>query len=343
MESLEGFIEAPQESEFFNVIYQGGFELIEAGEQVSTRRILGGKADDTLPVFPFAEDMPLEDAKKIRPMLLLPKGPPASAVNCLHAYFNGEEPLFQQFASLKTDADILSFAGKYGNLRHTVCVQGIPYRISLEMIATWRQEIAIVRRFLELRGDFEMGKELPMTVNGRMACLNVRVNEWESRSIRLLVKTPDPRKLIAKALLGAFLDERMAKAPLTVSHKMQDGIYKSLLTPLSLLGAVWLQLSQSFFGDGPAEEIVRRCVLTGIYCRERNSAGEKIMWRKKTGPYKGHHYHRDMLRRFSEQKRKRDRAAREGKTVKEGRKGATTFLVGFDEWWGEKPAPEKGQ
>ena len=60
------------------------------------------------------------------------------------------------------------------------------------------------------------------------------------------------------------------------------------------------------------------------------------MWLKKTGPLKGHYYHKDMADRFSEQKRKRNRAAEKGKTVKEGRKGVTKFLVGFDEFWGTK-------
>lgn len=352
MEILEGFTDAPVTPKFFNPVPSGGFKLIEACSPVpfnSVFPVTGGEKVFLL-ALPRKEECSEEAAEKFHPLLLLPVGPHKEAINTYHRYFNEQEPLFQQFAKLETDEDILKFAGKYGQLKRGVSADMTGgNKVFLESLIFWKGEISLVRQFLKILGDYEMDQNLEEYLTFMKESVFFMVHGEKNlagKNITLsLVKAESKRDTVYRGM-AKFLDEKMMEAPLTVSHSLEGKIFKSYLTPLSLQGAIWLQISQVFFGDGPSEEKVRRCVLTGGYFRERDSTGKKIMWLKKTGPLKGHFYHRDMADRFSEQLRKRNKAAKEGKTVKEGRKGATKFLVGYDEFWGKRKdaAPkEKGE
>jgi hypothetical protein len=347
MERLEGFIDAPQVPLFFNPVPSGGFRLIEACSPVPFSSIfpVTGGEKVFMTAYPRKEECSEEAAEKFHPLLLLPVGPHREAINGYHSFFNEQEPLFQQFAKLETDNDILAFAGKFGQLKQGVTSKPIEGRVFLESLNLWKGEISLVRRFLQIFGDFEMGQNLGKYLKymeGEILFMVHGEKRIAGKNIFLTIKPAETVKDTVYRGMATFLDEKLREAPLTVSHGWGDGKVRSYLTPLSLQGALWLQLSQAFFQDGPTEAKVRRCVLTGDYFRVENDAKEKIMWLKKTGPLKGHYYHKDMADRFTEQKRKRDKAAREGKTVKEGRKGATKFLVGFDEFWGtKKDAPDR--
>jgi hypothetical protein len=342
MERLEGFIDAPQVPLFFSPVPSGGFRLIEACSPIpfnSVFPVTGGERV-FMTAYPRKEECSEEAAEKFHPLLLLPVGPEKEAINAYHQYFNEQEPLFQQFAKLETDNDILAFAGTYGQLKRGVSADMTgENKVFFESLNLWRGEISLVRQFLQILGDFEMSQNLGKYfkfMEGKILFMVHGKKGIAGKNIFLTIKPAETVKDTVYRGMATFLDEKLREAPLTVSHGLGDGKVKSYLTPLSLRGALWLQISQAFFGDGPKEAKVRRCVLTGDYFRVENDAKEKIMWLKKTGPLKGHYYHKDMADRFTEQKRKRDKAAREGKTVKEGRKGATKFLVGFDEFWGTK-------
>lgn len=341
MERLEGFIDAPQVPLFFNPVPSKGFRLIEACSPIpfnSVFPVTGGEGVFLL-ALPRKEECSEEAAEKFRPLLLLPVGPEKEAINAYHQYFNEQEPLFQQFARLETDDDILGFAGKYGQLKQGVTSKPIEGRLFLESLSLWRGEISLVRQFLKIWGDYEMGQNLGKYIKrmkGEILFMVHGEKRIAGKNIFLTIKPAETVKETACRGMATFLDEKLREAPLTVSHGKEGKLFKSYLTPLSLQGAIWLQISQAFFGDGPKEAKVRRCVLTGDYFREKDGTGKRIMWLKKTGPLKGHYYHRDMMDRFYEQKRKRDKAAREGRSVKEGRKGATNFLIGFDDLQGTK-------
>lgn len=343
MERLEGFIDAPQVPLFFNPVPSKGFRLIEACSPIPYSWIFGGgepvEGEATIKAYPRKEECSEEAAEKFRPLLLLPVGPHREAINGYHQYFNDTEPLFQQFADLGTNEDILEFAGKFGQLKQGVTSKPIEGRVFLESLNLWKGEISLVRQFLQIWGDYEMGQNLDKYIKymeGEILFMVHGEKRIAGKNIFLTIKPAETVKETVCRGMATFLDEKMKEAPLTISHGLGDGKVRSYLTPLSLQGAIWLQISQSFFGDGPKEEKVRRCVLTGNYFRVENDAKEKIMWLKKTGPLKGHYYHRDMMDRFYEQKRKRDKAAREGRSVREGRKGATNFLIGFDDLQGTK-------
>lgn len=344
MERLEGFIDAPQVPLFFNPVPSKGFRLIEACSLIPTSWAFGGEeaqqeGEVMLKALPRKGGCSEEVAEKFHPLLLLPVGPHREAINGYHQYFNDTEPLFQQFARLETDGDILGFAGKFGQLKQGVTSKPIEGKVFLESLNLWKGEISLVRQFLQMLGDFEMGQNLGKYfkfMEGKILFMVHGEKRIAGKNIFLTIKPAETVKDTMYRGMGTFLDEKLREAPLTVSHGWGDGKVKSYLTPLSLQGAIWLQISQAFFGDGPKEAKVRRCVLTGDYFREEDGTGKRIMWLKKTGPLKGHYYHRDMMDRFYEQKRKRDKAAREGRSVKEGRKGATKFLIGFDDLQGTK-------
>lgn len=342
MERLEGFIDAPQVPLFFNPVPSKGFRLIEACSPIpfnSVFPVTGGEKV-FMTALPRKEECSEEVAEKFHPLLLLPVGPHKEAINTYHSYFNGEEPLFQQFAKLETDNDILAFAGKYGQLKRGVSADMTgENKVFFESLNLWKGEISLVRQFLQMLGDFEMGQNLGKYfkfMEGKILFMVHGEKRIAGKNIFLTIKPAETVKDTVYRGMATFLDEKMKEAPLTISHGLGGGKVKSYLTPLSLRGALWLQLSQAFFQDGPKEAKVRRCVLTGDYFREKDGTGKRIMWLKKTGPLRGHHYHRNMMDRFYEQKRKRDKAAREGKIVKEGRKGATNFLIGFDDLQGTK-------
>lgn len=348
MEILEGYVDPPITPNFFNPVPSKGFRLIETGSLIPASWFCGGEGirkvgiheeECLLRVYPREKECSEEVAEKRRSLLLLPIGSCGRAINTYHPYFNGEEPLFQQFAKLETDESILEFAGRFGQLkneRRTTFPSGKAY---LESLDFWKREISLVRQLLRVWGDYQMDQNIEryLRFGGERVIflpygkrLPFDVPFPNSRGLPLVPS--ESKKETLFRFLAYAIHTKMTEAPLTVSHGWGDGTLRSYLIPLSLQGAIWLQLSQGFFNDGPKEWKVRRCVLTGDFFRVENDAGEKIMWKKKTGPLKGHYYHREMANRFYEQKRKRNQAAEKGKTVKEGRKGATKFLVGFDDF-----------
>lgn len=333
MELLDGFIAAPQEPVFFNQIPVEGFRLIESCSQIplsSVLKMAGG--DFQMWAYPRPGECSEEAAEKFRPLLLLPIGPDRKIV--CYDFFNGEEPVFQRFANLENDEQILNFAAQFGQLRSGITIDLPGFKVFLESLNFWKGEISLLRQFLKILGEYEMKSDLAeyLVVRGDKVIFMVHgEGKIAGRNITLpLVRTESKRETVYRGM-AQFLDEKMADAPLTVSHRSRGGAFESILMPLNLQGAIWLQLSQAFFGDGPTENRVRRDVLTGKYYRERNSAGEKLMWRRKKEPYMGHYYHWNNMRRFNEQKRKRIAAAVRGEAVKDDRKGRTDFLVEFDE------------
>lgn len=288
-----------------------------------------------LKALPRKEECSEEVAERRRPLLLMPVGPHREAINTFHSFFNGEEPLFQQFARLGTNESILEFAGKFGQLKQDIVSALFAGKVYLESLDFWKREISMLRQLLEVWGVYETNKDIDkyLKFEGERVIFlpHGKMLPFVKNIVFPLVPGESKRETLYKCL-ASFIDIKMKEAPLTVSHGWGDDTLMSYLTPLTLQGAIWLQASQAFFKDGPKEWEVRRCVLTGDFYRVENDAGEKIMWRKKTGPLKGHYYHRAMADRFFEQKRKRNRAAEKGKAVKEGRKGATKFLVGFDDF-----------
>ncbi|MGI6784144.1 MAG: hypothetical protein ACOX5A_07930 [Aminivibrio sp.] len=271
---------------------------------------------------------------------MLPQGPYQEAKNVYHRAFDEDyKPLFQRFAGLEDEGEILEFANIFGQLRQearTDLTEGRG-KTYLEPLSFWESEIETMRSLLAAWGAYEVDKDIDSWVRFRHG----RVFFGTFKGSLPIVTSESKRETLFRCI-AIFIDEKLKDCPLIVSHGWGTGIVRSYLEPLSLQGALWLQLSQAFFNDGPKEEVVRRDVLTGDYYRERDANGKKVMRKKTTGPYKGHCYHRDIADRFYEQKRKRDRAAEEGRVVKESRRGRTEFLVGFDEFSDEKRRKGKG-
>lgn len=310
---FDGYLDPPVEAVFFNAVPERGFKIVERGAIIPAPE--GGNLN--VEAIPRAG----ERGKK----LLLPVGGFTSARNC---YFEKDSPLFQRFADLKSEADIVSFASKYGQL----CDSSLSWNgetIWLESLTTWETEISLMYFIMGVISDFEAKKDVGRYIErrGEEVVFPLRwAHQGKTTAVPSMrfIPSEEKRNTLYRGLVR-FFNLKLGECPLIAVHSIREDYSKdpirSFLEPLSLKGAVWLQFSQSFFRDGPNDIMARRDFLTGRYYPESELS------LRTAGPHKGQMYHPAMKRRFYSQKHTRIEAVQEGKTVKQYRKGKTEFIV----------------
>lgn len=340
MEGYEGYQDPPRTNLFFNPVPSEGFKLVRMGSQVPLGDVLpiaGESHGEYLIAMERGKNYTFREVEKSKEWLLLQVGRIDQEINVFHDFYNTDgKPIFQQFSDLETDEKILQFACKFGQLIHGVKTDIISGQVFLEPFRLWKNEISLVRQTLKIWSSLKAGDQVNhflkphpekdkvlFLVNGDTASASVPLPSVLNESI------PDT----VKRGLGRFIDQKMFEYPATVAHgyenrKIRGGetvrVDKSFIRPTSLISAIWLQISQSFFLDGENKIIARRCFLTGDFF------AESAMRRRNAEPFKGQYYSINGMRNFLRQKSRRIEAALAGKEVKPDREGATRFLVDFD-------------
>ena len=261
-----------------------------------------------------------------------------------NVFIDEEKPLFQQFADIHDDKNILDFANKYGYLHHKpiISFNSIGAYAKLESTDFWKQEIALINKFLQIWGDCEDNKPVGEYIEQKKYEKVPGFRDYEEKRIFFYINVERPgyvlpwsnfvdlpyimeeseRDTVFRAL-AAFLDMRIAEEfPMNPQHVLQeDGTFKSYLIPQTLLGAIWLNLSQTFFKDGDEFTESRRSFLTGIYYFK------KYLSKRTCGKHSGKYYHEKEKCKFRTQKNNIKKAEAEGRTIKPDRKGKTKFIV----------------
>lgn len=340
MEDFQVYQDPPRANMFFSPVPSKGFKLVKIGSEVSIgdiQPISGDASGWKLLVMERGKDYTQEEAKKLNTMLLLPVGKIDYQINIFHEFSNLDGiPIFVQFSKLNTDEDILQFAATYGQLIHGVksddCGQ-----VFLESLQFWKNEISLVRQVLTIWSSLDAGEPIHQYLKPHVEkdkVLFLISGDYASCTVPLKAIQSETKRETVKRGLAQFIDQKMLEYPATVAHgveerKIRGGEtvkipYRSFLRPTSLISAIWMQISQSFFRDGEKDIIARRCFLTGDFF------AESAMRQRNAEPFKGQYYSIRGMRNFQRQKNRRIEAAAEGKEVKPDRKGAMQFLVDFD-------------
>jgi hypothetical protein len=340
MEDFQVYQDPPRANMFFSQVPSGGFRLVKIGSEVSisdVQPISGDAPGWNLIAMERGKDYSQEEARKLNSLLLLPVGRIDHQINIYHEYSNLDGiPLFTQFSKLDTDEDILQFAANYGQL-----INGVKFdncgQLFLEPLQLWKNEISLVRKALTIWSSLEAREPVHQYLKPHVEkdkVLFLISGDYASCTVPLKAIQSETKRETVKRGLAQFLDQKMYEYPATVAHATEERKvrgkgtvripYRSFLRPTSLISAIWLQISQSFFKDGERDIIARRCFLTGDFF------AESAMRQRNAEPFKGQYYSIRGMRNFQRQKNRRIEAAAEGKEVKPDRKGAMQFLVDFD-------------
>lgn len=325
------YIDEPRANLFFNPVPAGGFNLVESGAQVT----IPGLAQSAIAAV-RGGDYTSEELRRRKVNLLLPVGKVVHEMNVFHEYSNLDGvPLFRQFVELETKEDILEFAGRYGQLIPGVKADHTG-QVFLEPLHLWQSEISLVRETVKIWNDLEAGEPVYQylkPIEGDRFIFSVQ-GETASRNLKLLAVLSESKAEAVQRGLSRLIDEKMLEFPATIAHGVGEEIVrggktvpvkKGFIRPTSLISAIWLQVSQSFFMDGYRDVIVRRCFLTGDFFMQKD------MRRCQNGPFAGQWYSKIAKRNFDRQKNRRIKAAINGKEVKPNRKNTMRFLVDFDD------------
>ena len=340
MEDFQVYQDPPRANMFFSQVPSGGFRLVKIGSEVSisdVQPISGDAPGWNLIAMERGKDYSQEEARKLNSLLLLPVGRIDHQINIYHEYSNLDGiPLFTQFSKLDTDEDILQFAANYGQL-----INGVKFdncgQLFLEPLQLWKNEISLVKQALTIWSSLDAAHPVDQFIKPHIEkdkVLFLVSGDCASCTVPLKAIQSETKRETVKRGLAQFLDQKMYEYPATVAHateerKIRGGEtviipYRSFLRPTSLISAIWLQISQSFFKDGERDIIARRCFLTGDFF------AESAMRQRNAEPFKGQYYSIRGMRNFQRQKNRRIEAAAEGKEVKPDRKGVMQFLVDFD-------------
>ena len=332
----------PRANLFFNPVPSKGFRLVKIGSEVSisdVQPISGDAPGWNLIAMERGKDHTQEEAKKFNTLLLMPVGKVDHLINIYHRYSNLDGiPLFTQFSKLNTDEDILQFASTYGQLKDGVKADIFSGQVFLEPLHFWKNELSLVKQSLTIWSSLDAGEPIHQYLKPHVEkdkVLFLISGDYASCTVPLKAIQSETKRETVKRGLAQFIDQKMYEYPATVAHateerKIRGGEtviipYRSFLRPTSLISAIWLQISQSFFRDGEKDIIARRCFLTGDFF------AESAMRQRNAGQYKGQYYSIRGMRNFDRQKNRRIKAGLEGKEVKPDRKGAMQFLVDFDD------------
>jgi len=310
------FLEAPNTHYFFNAVPEKGFRLVEPGQKIPMEWI-GLPLEIGSDVMVTARQRPERGAQS-GGLLLCPVGRKEAARN---SYFpRGETPIFAEFAALMDDdgkirAEKTSlFAAEFGSLEDTGVVASRADNVLLESFGFWCREISRMRILLDAVARFEdkkPGDDL----------LRRRGDSVILGDIAVPFVASESRSDMLHRCIVAYINGRLREHSVRQQYLATEKGVRSILEPTTLLGAMWVQVAQSFFKDGPMERLAARSFVTGEYHPRQDMKVRQV------GPNEGRLYHPADRNKFYRRKNRRIVAASEGKVVKEKRKGRTEFLV----------------
>lgn len=299
LEQEDIYLDAPNFGYFFVERPEGGFRLVEHGEKVPFEEFAAFRVPGMELVGSIKNKLftALSRDKRERGPLLLPQGNHLVGhwlsffVDADEGGYKGDKPklvpIFKAFGDLKNDDEILGFASKYGDLRPRGDEK---YTLSLVDDLVWCESLNLWKK--------------------EIAAVNGVVSLWEDGA--------------EDKTLAGLLNEKLREYPSIQEYGVDGkGMVFSALRSSSLGAAVWLQLAQSVFLDGPNERIARRSFRSGEYY------AQQCMAKKRTGEYTGLWYHPREKQTFYRQNYTRKKAAQEGRSVKEKRKGRMEFITPF--------------
>ncbi len=352
----EIFLDAPNRGFFFNPVPSEGFELVSGRDEIPDASsffridspfLMSGGVNILFPEHLFEKvqngsgiALPHEVGEKIgtlveeipRKTLLFPKGEVKGERN---AFFEEDkEPLFQKFANLKTKEEIQSFAGEYGclykNPEWQQDNQGKTI-FFLESVEKWQNEINAINIALQAIVIFEEGRfsNFDFRPDMEKTCIRIRpalksggTSGWPASFTFLFAPYVEgiPKEKIFKIAVAGLFNEKLQKNPSFPAYGIgKAGEIEPFFHSQSLAAAIWLQLAQSFFKDGPADQIAKRCHICGKWGKAYKEWDDTItldtdIWgQRRKGPYAGLYYHKLC------DKAERMREYRERKAAEEGR------------------------
>lgn len=278
------FLSAPNEAVFFNPVPSLGFRLAREEERIPVSTVYPehGDCSDLLTVRALPKEG--ERGSRFIERLLIPLGEIKKSRNPF--FDEGDTPLFERFAALEGKGAIMAFANQYGELRYGVGKKSgvrLPeedYEF-FETLDFWEEEIREVREFLVSIKDYEekrfaMGK-----------------HEEELQN------------------LASIFNKKLRQNPCSEAYRVEpDGKVTPVLVPHTLAGAIWLQLAQSFFKDGPTGRLSERCHICGKYGKRDG------MSQRKNGPSAGRYYHRSCDHMLTQRKYRERKAISEGRVLR---------------------------
>jgi hypothetical protein len=350
MREDEVFLDAPNRGIFFNHIFTGGFELVSSFDEIPVftcggspflrwswnggflfpehlfERVQKGSGialqHEAFEKIGKTEEIPKET-------LLLPKGEAREARNVF--FEEDKEPLFQKFANLETTEEIQSFAGEYGCLRKTpeAWIDKHGNRIGLlESVETWKREIDALNIALRAIVTYEEGRTSDfeyMPDNANHIYIRPALKSGKTSTFLLAPYVKGvPEKTIFKMAIARLFNEKLRESPSVPAYTfvVEKGRFEPCLHPQSLAAAIWLQLAQSFFKDGPAERIAERCYLCGKWGKAYKEWSGTIkldtdVWsQRKKGPYAGLYYHKLCDKAVRMRENRKRKAEEEGKKLR---------------------------
>lgn len=310
------FLEAPNTHYFFNAVPSEGFRLVKPGQKIPMEWI-GLPLAMASDVMVTARQRP-ERGVQSGGLLLCPVGRKETARN---SYFpRGQAPIFAEFAALMDDdgkirsEKISLFAAEFGSLEDTGVVASRADNVLLESFGFWCREVSRMRILLDAVARFEdkkTGDDL----------LRRRGDSVVLGDIAVPFVASESRSDMLHRCIVAFINGRLREHSVNQQYLSTEKGIRSILEPTTLLGAMWIQVAQSFFKDGPMERLAARSYLTGDYFPRRDMKVRQV------GPHSGRLYHPAERNRFYSRKHKRIVAESKGRSVKGGRKGKIEFLV----------------
>ncbi len=338
----EEFLEPLGEAVFSSLVPQEGFKFVSAGELLEMPPPYGVNRVQTairislplqklgyvvLPLNKEGHDLEqaLEEVQGEEIKLLCPVG---ELLRVQRGFFDiSDTPLFQKFAKLTNEEEVLAFASQYGSLHGRMSIlQSLSPKggaVYLESVSDWACEINLVKTALKLIEIYEnrtWEKDLKVIVAGETSAT------YNIEGTSFYVGGPPPKSEevdegVFRLLLVGFFNEQLYRHKANVAYGFNHtGRFVSTIHPTSLAGAIWLQLAQSFFGDAPNERIARRCYICGQY-------GNKGVMRKRgDGEYRGRYYHVGCYESFKKRKQREEKAEREGRAPRK-RRSRRVFLV----------------
>jgi len=330
------YLEPLGEAEFVTLVPKLGFKVIKSGETLKSPPNLAANKVEialrlnvvkngyvALPLQAEGYDLDYAIKKFEGEKLLCPAG---EALKVRKSYFDIDKvPLFQEFANLKTEDEIVEFANKYGTLQGKTSIlvslstkSGVVY---LESVSDWACEINLVRTALKLIEIYEnssWGSDLKVIEAGKGGGL------YNIEGTSFCVEGPPPKpgvdEGVFRLLLVRFFNGQLREHQSYPGYGFDSaGHFTSAIYPTSLASAIWLQLAQSFFGDAPNERMAKRCVACGQWGKKDD------MRKRRKGEYKGKYYHKECYEPFKKRNQRERKAEQEGRPLKKRRR--KQFLI----------------
>jgi len=326
--SNRSFFLEPGKGLFMQWVPLEGFEIVKSGDIIN---IPSRTSRKMIPVEVISRD----NKETREEALLLPK---SRGLILSAPFFKVGKPLFQLFANLSSESQIINFANAYGQLLPfsndsghilfpNAFIQDQTEVWELESISLWKREIKEMKQMINAVGCYEQGGEAERFVR---TCNDEQQEDFLTNEFlfyELDVGSPFlfkaekddlPHDVLLQGIME-FFDYKLFTYPSTPFYMDKEGHPQSHLLPHSLAGMLWLQFAQSFFKDGPEYMTARRCFYCGQYDTED-------MRQRKNGPFAGLWYHERCYRTERARIRREKKAQEQGKKIRKYR-GRKRFLT----------------